>query len=130
MTLPSSSSQPSLYDQIGGESAVNSAVDIFYRRVIADELLAPFFVNLDMDRQIKKQKEFLTLAFGGPSKYSGKSLRGAHAKLVKERGLDDAHFDAVASHLQSSLRELNVADSIIQQVMSVAESTRNDVLGR
>jgi hemoglobin len=56
-------------------------------------------------------------------------MRNAHAHLL-ERGLNDRHFDAVAGHLQATLRELGVATGLIDQVMAIAESTRDDVLNR
>ncbi|HBA66071.1 MAG: group 1 truncated hemoglobin [Gammaproteobacteria bacterium HGW-Gammaproteobacteria-10] len=119
----------SLFEQIGGEAAVNAAVDIFYRKVLADHRINRFFDNVDMEQQAAKQKAFLTMAFGGPNNYTGTDMRNAHARLVK-MGLDDSHFDAVMEHLGGTLKELNVPDNLIAQVASIAESTRNDVLGR
>ncbi len=119
----------SLFEQIGGEAAVNAAVDIFYRKVLADHRINRFFDNVDMEQQAAKQKAFLTMAFGGPNNYTGADMRNAHSRLVK-MGLDDSHFDAVMEHLGGTLKELNVPDNLITQVASIAESTRNDVLGR
>ncbi len=38
----------SLYERLGGESAIEAAVVTFYESVMADEQLAPFFVHLDL----------------------------------------------------------------------------------
>ena len=57
----------SLYERIGGEAAVDAAVDVFYRKVLSDPRIAEFFDSVDMDRQRAKQKAFLTYAFGGPT---------------------------------------------------------------
>ncbi len=119
----------SLYDKLGGEGAVDAAVDIFYRKVLADESISRYFESVDMDSQRAKQKAFLTMAFGGPNDYTGKDLRTAHARLVKD-GLGDAHFDAVAGHLKATLDELKVARGLVKQVMKIASGTRSDVLGR
>lgn len=119
----------SLYEEIGGRDAVNAAVDLFYTKVFSDPLLTPFFTNTDTKQQIAKQKAFLTYAFGGAPNYSGKSLREAHKPAV-ENGLGDAHFNAVAGHLQATLEELNVPAHLISQVMQIAGSTRDDVLNR
>lgn len=119
----------SLYEQLGGEPAVNAAVDIFYRKVVGDARINRFFFGVDMARQAAKQKAFLTMAFGGPHHYTGLDMRRGHAKLV-EMGLNDSHFDAVLDHLGSTLAELNVPENLIDQVIAIAESTRADVLGR
>lgn len=118
-----------LFEQLGGEAAVNAAVDLFYRRVLADDRIAHFFDDVDMERQAAKQKAFLTMAFGGPHNYTGQDMRRGHAHLVK-RGLNDSHFDAVAENLGATLKEMGVAQDLIDQVLAIAESTRNDVLNR
>ena len=120
---------PSLFQQLGGEAAVNAAVDIFYRKVLNDDRINRFFEGVDMDKQAAKQKAFLTMAFGGPHNYTGQDMRKGHAHLVKQ-GLNDSHFDAVVENLGCTLKELGVADNLIGQVAAIAETTRNDVLGR
>jgi len=125
----SNTTDKSLFEQIGGEAAVDAAVDIFYRRVLKDERINRFFDKTDMDKQAVKQKAFLTMAFGGPNNYSGTDMRTAHTKFV-EMGLDDSHFDAVVEDLAATLQELNVSQALIEQVAAVAETTRNDVLNR
>ena len=119
----------SLYERLGGEPAVDAAVNIFYRKVISDPRINTFFIGVDMDKQAAKQKAFLTMAFGGPHHYTGLDMRRGHARLV-ERGLTDRHFDAVLENLATTLQELNVAAELIAEVTAIAESTRNDVLGR
>ena len=114
----------SLYEQLGGEAAVNAAVDIFYRKVLTDPVIMHFFDTVDMDRQIGKQKAFLTMAFGGPNNYTGKDMREGHKHL----NLKEEHFQAVANNLKSTLEDLNVAPELIDQVMAIAGSTHDDVL--
>ena len=119
----------SLYEELGGQAAVNLAVDNFYRKVLTDDRVSHFFDGVDMDKQMAKQKAFLTMVFGGPNNYTGLDMRQGHAHLVK-RGLNDLHVDAIIELLGKTLRELGVAEPLIQQVAALAESTRNDVLGR
>lgn len=119
----------SLYERIGGEAAVNAAVELFYRKVLEDHRINRFFTNTDMDQQIAKQKAFFTMAFGGPNTYTGADMRNAHAPLVK-KGLDNSHFDAVMEHLGATLTELNVPGELIAEAAAIAESVRNDVLGK
>lgn len=119
----------SLFERIGGETAVNEAVDIFYRKVLMDDRISHFFDDIDMDVQAAKQKSFLTMAFGGPNNYSGADMRRGHAHLVA-RGLNDSHVDAVVEDLIETLQELNVPQDAIDQVVALCESVRGDVLCR
>lgn len=122
-------SNPTLFEQLGGAPAVDAAVDVFYRKVLADDRVSRFFDSVDMDRQIAKQKAFLTMAFGGPVAYTGKDMRAAHAPLVA-MGLNDSHFDAVVELLAASLQDVGAPANLIAQVGAIAESVRADVLGR
>jgi len=115
-----------LFDRLGGAAAVDAAVDIFYRKVLTDPRISHFFDAVDMDRQRTKQKAFLTVAFGGPSSYSGKDMRAGHAHLK----LTEEHFDAVMESLGSTLKELKVPEELIAEAAKIALSTRNDVLNR
>jgi hemoglobin len=120
---------PSLFERIGGEAAIMAAVGLFYEKVLADPRTRPFFEGLAMEAQTQKQVAFMAWAFGAPRAYTGRNLREAHAGLV-QRGLGDREFDAVAEHLESSLRELGVSDSLVAEVFAIVATTRNEVLGR
>lgn len=117
----------SIYEKLGGDAAMDAAVDLFYRKVLTDDRICHFFDAVDMDAQRAKQKAFLTMAFGGPNNYSGKDIRTAHAKLV---GLNESHFDAVMENLGATLKALNVPDDLIAEAASVALSVKDDVLNR
>jgi len=118
-----------LFEQIGGVAAVDAATDIFYRKVLTDDRISHFFDDVDMAKQAAKQKAFLTMAFGGPNNYTGLNMRDGHAHLVKI-GLNDTHVDAVIENLANTLRELGVDEKLISQVGGIANSVRDDVLGR
>ena len=114
----------SLFDRLGGMDSVNAAVDIFYSKVLADESISHFFTNVEMKTQVAKQKSFLAYAFGCPMGYTGKSMREAHAHM----NLTEDHFNAVAGHLVGTLNDLNVPQNLIDEVVVVAMSTKDDVL--
>ena len=119
----------SLYERLGGEAAIMAAVDLFYKKVLEDELTRPFFVGLDVQAQIKKQIAFMAWAFGGPDEFKGRDLRIAHAGLVA-RGLSDQHFDAVVRHLEDTLAELGVAQPLIAEAIAIVGSVKGQVLNR
>ncbi len=119
----------SLYEQLGGEEMVAKTVAIFYRKVLADPQLKPFFEGTDVARVEAMQRAFLSTAFGGPKSYTGMDMRRGHARMVK-RGLSDAHFDAVLTHLNDTLEELNVGKLLRDWALALTESLRKDILGR
>lgn len=114
-----------LFEKLGGKDSVNAAVDIFYGKVLADDSIRHFFEGVDTDHLAQHQKLFLTYAFGGLPNYPGKGMREAHAHL----DLNEAHFGAVAGHLKATLEELNVPADLQGEVMAIAASTHDDVLG-
>lgn len=119
----------SLYERLGGEAAVNAAVDIFYDKVLSDYRINRFFDKTDMSKQVTHLKAFMTVAFGGPNEYTGRSLRDGHARLV-DMGLNDSHFDIVMEHLGATLQQLNVPADLIGEAAALVESVRGEVLGK
>jgi len=119
-----------LYDRLGGEVAIDAAVDLFYRRVLVDKRINHFFKGIEIQKLRDHQKKFLTVAFGGENRYSGRGMAAAHSRLVNEMGLHDRHFDAVLEHLAGTLEELEVPPELIAEAAAIAESVREQVLGR
>ena len=115
-----------LFSRIGGMPAVDAAVDIFYGKVMQDQRINHFFRHIDMGTQSGKLKAFLAFAFGAPIPYTGKGLRESH----KHMQLEEIHFNAVAEHLAGTLQELQVPAMLIDEVMTIAGSVKNEVLNQ
>jgi len=116
--------QSTLFARLGGMEAVNAAVNIFYAKVLQDARVNQFFRHIDMEKQSGKLKAFMAYAFGAPLPYSGKALREAHQHMH----LQESHFNAVAEHLVSTLKDLKIAQGLIDEVVTVVMTTKNDVL--
>lgn len=116
----------SLYQKLGGQPAIDAAVDAFYVKVLADARVKDFFANVSMTRQRKRQKEFLSAALGGPVPWTGKDMRKAHEDLT----LTDDHFNAIAENLVATLKDLKISQDLIDQVIAVVATTKDDVLNR
>lgn len=119
-----------LYDRVGGDKAMEVAVDLFYRKVLKDKKVGHFFEDVDMESQRLKQKSFLSMAFGGPYQYSGTDLRESHKHINKKFKITDEHFDRVGAIFLETLQELNISEKEIQGMMEVISSTRDDILNR
>lgn len=118
--------EKSLYHRLGGKAAVEAAVDKFYVKVLADKRINHFFEDINMATQHRKQKAFLSAAFGSPVAWKGKDMRRAHEDMT----LTEVHFNAVAENLQKTLEEMKVPQPLISEVMTIAASTKDAVLNR
>lgn len=118
------STKATLYAKLGGQAAVSAAVDIFYKKLLADDYLKPFFENVDMVTLVAKQNRFLAFAFGATTHYSGKDIVMGHAHLIVNKGLNQSHFDAVAGHFVDTLKELNVAQDLVDEAAAVLMGVR------
>ncbi len=78
-----------------------------------------------MEKQKAHQVAFLTTAFGGPAVYHGRTMAEAHAALIRDKGLNETHFDLVAGHLVASLEELKVEDDLIAEVLELVAPLRS-----
>lgn len=116
----------SLYQKLGGQAAIDAAVEAFYVKVLADDRVKHFFDDVSMVKQRRKQKEFLSHALGGPLPWTGKDMRKAHEGM----GLTEAHFNAIAENLVATLKDLKISQELIDQVVAVVATTKDDVLGR
>jgi hemoglobin len=116
----------SIYQQIGGKASMDAAIEIFYKKVLADDRVNHFFDDVSMIKQKRKQHAFISAALGAPTAFVGKDLRKAHADM----DLTDVHFNAIAEHLQSTLAELKVPKATIDRILAIVETTRSHVLNR
>jgi hypothetical protein len=74
-----------LYDLIGGKRTVWAATEAFYKRVLADDTLRPFFKTTDMAQLRARQSMFISMLLGGRVVYTGKDIHDAHAH-AREQG--------------------------------------------
>ena len=120
----STAADTSIYDAIGGEPALIAVVDDFYVRVVGDPELAGFFAGTNMNKLKGRQVEFFAAALGGPSAYTGASMRQAH----QGRGIAQKHFDLVAGHLVAALGAAGVPEKIIGQIVGAVAPLAKDIV--
>lgn len=116
----------SLYELLGGAPAIEATVDEFYRRVLEDDLLAPFFKAKRMPHLRQMQVDFFTQALGGGDVYDGPSMKAAHARF----NITVEHFGRVATHLQATLQHLGVENDLVEAVMSTVGPLSEDIVSK
>ncbi|MET4780441.1 group 1 truncated hemoglobin [Glaciihabitans sp. UYNi722] len=102
----------SLYDQLGGEKTISTAVSDFYNRVSAHVVTATWFEKTDAAVFQDHLRAYLAVALGGPELYSGRSMRNAHGRLH----ITGEAFDVVLGCFREALAESGVSAETISRV--------------
>ena len=116
-----------LYELIGGRQIIWAATEAFYRRVLDDDSLRPFFKSTDMPQLRARQSMFISMLTGGQVVYTGKDIVAAHAG-ARKRGLNDGHFDRFIMHFRDALQEVGVQVDKVERVTRLLELKRSAVL--
>jgi len=119
-----------MWERLGGEANVKKVVDDFVAMAATDPK-----VNFDRNGKYKLDEatvshlkkeliDFVSLATGGPHKYTGKSMKEVH----KGMGITDAEFDAAAADLKKALQKNGADPADIDLVMNAVGGTRKDIV--
>lgn len=121
--------QSSLYDRLGGTTAIASVVDGFAANVAADARINRFFTRVASDstamREFKqKLVDQICQGSGGPCTYTGKDMKTAHLGM----GLTNADFDALVEDLVKALDSAGVQQKEKDELLAVLGPMRTDIV--
>ena len=122
-----------LYDRLGGESAIRSVVDSVVAHAAADEELNFTRAGTaneweatpeNIDTLKVRLVQFVASATGGPQRYEGQDMPTAH------RGMEitDAEFDRLGGHLRMALQAHDVPQNLQDELFAIVESTRPQIV--
>jgi hemoglobin len=114
----------SFYEKIGGKKVVHEVVEQFYGRLVADPIVAHYFVGMDLPQLKRHQVLFLSQALGGPLEYAGRSMAEAHAGL----GITEEEFARVGSHLLEVLGGSPVDSEVLTAVADALAGLKGDIV--
>lgn len=109
---------------MGGEPALEKAVNIFYDKVVVEPKLEKFFKDANMDSLRAHQYNFMKIAFTSAPADIGDIISKEHARLLKDGGLKESHFDVMASHLKATLEGMGLAKADIDEVSATVGQFR------
>lgn len=116
----------SLYDRLGGMTAIRAVVDAFVGRVVADARINSFFRGVDADGLKAKLSDQICQAAGGPCTYQGRTMRDTHRGM----NITDAHFDALVEDLVGALNQFSVPARERNELLSALGGMRRDIVGQ
>jgi hemoglobin len=116
----------SLYDRLGGYSAISAVVDDFVANVAADKRINKFFAKANVPRLKARLVEQLCQASGGPCYYTGGDMKSVHAGM----GIRNRDFNALVQDLGKSLNKFKVPKAEQKEIASVLLPMRKDIVTR
>jgi hemoglobin len=106
-----------IFERAGGFASVRKVVSAFYDYVLEDEVMAPYFADIDMRKQIDHQSKFISAVMGGPGSFTDDHLERVHARL----GIDKKAFVIMAGLLKEAMEDNGMAgpdvDAVIHEIV-------------
>ena len=116
--------QKSLYDRLGGETAIKSVVDEFVANVGADTRINKYFANANLDRLKGHLVNQIGQASGGPQQYTGRDMKTAHAGM----GIDEPAFNALVEDLVKALDKFSVPEQEKNDLLAILGPMKGDIV--
>jgi hemoglobin len=101
---------PSLYEWAGGQPTFEKLTQVFYDKVLADDLLEPVFRHMSAEHR-KHVAHFISEVLGGPALYSQEE--GSHFSMVNKhlgRHLTENHRKRWVTLLMETADEIGMPD--------------------
>ena len=110
----------SLLHRLGGEENRELTILQFYKLIKEDPQLDPFFADTDIKLLRAHQKRFMIVAFTHiPEDFDVASFIVQRHYRLFQMGLNETHFDLVANHLVTALRQMWVEQEEINEVLAI-----------
>lgn len=113
-----------LYQSLGGQRGLNSLMDDFMLRLLADPRMNPFFKDVDQ-AHVKAQlvAQFCEVA-GGPCKLNGPDMKKVHSGF----DINKANFNALVEVLQQSMDAQGIAFTAQNRLLAQLAPMHRDII--
>ena len=111
----------SLYQRIGGESAISAIADVLTRKFLLDERLGPLLKRIPIQTLLENQRYFLKQVFGAAEFKPVLPESGALREFFRmhiDQSMNDAFLKRAVEHLQATLQELDVPAHEVEKIMT------------
>ena len=114
----------SLYERLGGMDSIVAVVEDFRDRVAQDDRINQKFARTDLVRLRQELIDQVCEVAGGPCKYTGQSMKEAHAGMGVTRG----EFDALVQDLVATLNHFKVGKKEQDEILGVLGPLESDIV--
>ena len=114
----------SLYDRLGGKSAITAVIDQFVANVANDKRIRERFATTDIPRLKKHLVDQVCTASGGPCAYTGRDMKTTHAGM----NITTADFNALVEDLVASLDKFKVPETEKNELLGILGPMKKDIV--
>lgn len=115
-----------VYQALGGGPGLTCIVDDLFELNLADPRIKDKFGNINIDRlKLRIVDDFCTVT-GGPCRFKGISMKGAHGYLQ----LHQYHFDAMVENLQQAMDGCNVGFRSQNRLLALLGPMERDIVSQ
>jgi hemoglobin len=114
----------SLYDRLGGKTAITAVIDTFVARVAADQRINKKFARTNIPRVKTMLVDQVCQQTGGPCTYTGRSMKDAHRGMKVTEG----EFNALVEDLVAALNRFNVPKREQDELLAALGSMKGDIV--
>jgi len=123
------STEPSLYQRLGGYDAIAAVTDEFLERLMGDPTLGGYWAGHSDDTKRKERQlivDFFCEATGGPTFYTGRDMKTSHQGLA----ISENEYDILMTHCVATLDKFEVPEREKNEVCSFLDSLRGQIIER
>ena len=115
-----------MLEKLGGRSVLQKAIDVFYTKQMKDMRLLKFFEGVDMEILKWHQFNLMSIAFTAVPA----NLNVVHMVLFRherlfDKGLNEDYYDIVMEHFKTTLEELQVDPTLVEEALEVVMPLRH-----
>ncbi|HEX9137420.1 MAG TPA: group 1 truncated hemoglobin [Nitrospirota bacterium] len=115
----------SLYDRLGGKTAISAVVDQFVANVAADSRINGRFATTDIPKLKGHLVDQICMATGGSCTYHGRDMRTTHAGMK----ISNRDFGALVEDLVKALDTFKVPEREKGELLGLLGPMKKDIVG-
>lgn len=121
--------QKTLYDRLGGDNFAFLFTQSFFDEILENEELKPIFKHASISALKSHQVKLFRVIFGPKDERPDPDafldfMFQTHARLFRDSGLNEHHFDLVAAALVRGLKTFSVEQEELDEVLSILGPAR------
>lgn len=118
------STQSSIYQQMGGKEKVVEVVENFINEIEYNPRIFEFFKDSDVSRFHEKLIEHICFLTGGPCQYTGDEMRQVHAGM----NINEADFNLGVDLFINAMEKADIPHPVQNKILTVLIPERKNII--